>query len=175
MAIDEIICKQLASNLTMPVVLAALPEYQDLYRSRSKIRGLLEKGILGNPDVMSLDEIREKAWVLVEPVFDSVTDKVNEEYSSAVVVGRGSDHLLEIAKAIAHGRVGKLIVEDNRQIPGKLMLDTGIVLFADLQNPHVNDVLDDFADVVQQNSGKVIVLPREKMPTDKGVAAIYRY
>ena len=174
-AIDDAVCRVLVENKLMPVVLAALPEYQDLYRSRSRIRGLLEKGILANPDAMTVDELRTRAWALIRPLYEAMTDKVNEEYTNAQVVGKASDHLQEIARALAHGRVGKLLLEEDRKIPGRLMVDTGLVLFADLQNPHINDILDDFADVVHQSSGEVIVLPKVKMPTDRGVAAIYRY
>lgn len=174
-AIDRIVCDVLAGNISLPVVLATLPEYQDLYRSKSKIRRLVERGVLGNPDVMSADELREKAWQLISHDYDTVCAKLNDEYSNAVNVGRASDHLQEIAKAITHGRVGKLLIEEDRVIPGRLVKDAGLVMFADLENPHVNDLLDDFADIVVQNSGVVTVLPREKMPTDTGIAAIYRY
>jgi len=39
----------------------------------------------------------------------------------------------------------------------------------------LDDVLDDLAEMVLKMDGQVLVLPRENMPTDSGVAAIYRY
>ena len=124
---------------------------------------------------MSLDEIRKQAWSLVSPYYEKLAEQVSTEFRNAQLAGKGSDQLQEIARALSRGRVGKLLIEQDREIPGRLMLDTGIVLFADINNPHVNDLLDDFADIVNHSSGKVVVLPASKMPTEKGVAAIYRY
>ena len=173
--IDEIICRFLHDAPNTPVVLAALPEYQSAYRAHTRIPRLLENGILANPDAMSLDEIRKQAWSLVSPYYEKLAEQVSTEFRNAQLAGKGSDQLQEIARALSRGRVGKLLIEQDREIPGRLMLDTGIVLFADINNPHVNDLLDDFADIVNHSSGKVVVLPASKMPTEKGVAAIYRY
>jgi hypothetical protein len=135
----------------------------------------LPKGILGNPDVMSVGDLRDKAWSIIKPHYEFICQQLVSEYSSAAVTGRASDQLHQIAKALSQGRVGKLLIEKNRIIPGKFVADPGVVLFADINNPHINDLLDDFADVVEQNSGTVTVLAKDKMPTDTGVAAIYRY
>jgi hypothetical protein len=174
-AIDDVVCKALSGGSSLPVVLAALPEHQDLYRAHSHIKHLLPKGILGNPDVMSVGDLRDKAWSIIKPHYEFICQQLVSEYSSAAVTGRASDQLHQIAKALSQGRVGKLLIEKNRIIPGKFVADPGVVLFADINNPHINDLLDDFADVVEQNSGTVTVLAKDKMPTDTGVAAIYRY
>jgi hypothetical protein len=36
-------------------------------------------------------------------------------------------------------------------------------------------LLDDLSAVVLQNGGEVIIVPAERMPTDTGLAAIYRF
>lgn len=174
-AIDEVICKHLLDHQDMPVVLASLAEHQNIYRSQSRIPRLLDKGIIGNPEAMTIDALREEAWSIIAPLYESKATELADQYRYCEVAGKGSDNLHEIARALAHGRVGKLILEQDRNIPGRVMLDSGVILFSDIQNPHVNDLLDDFADIVSQKSGEVVVLPPAKMPTTRGVAAIYRY
>jgi len=42
-------------------------------------------------------------------------------------------------------------------------------------DPEVDDLLDDVAELVLQKGGQVMVIPAEKMPTDTGLAATYRF
>ena len=175
-AVDDMLQKAIPStNRMYPIILAALGEYQSLYHQISKLSGLIKKGITKNPDVMTVNTLRSEAWQVMLPHYLELTDKVNGEFHDAVGIGMGSDRLPEIGRALSKGRVKTLLVEQERKIPGKFLEESGIILQAELENPHVNDLLDDFADVVTRNSGDVLVLPRARMPTKSGAAAIYRY
>jgi hypothetical protein len=98
-----------------------------------------------------------------------------EAYDEAASRNGGIEGVFGIAHAAVEGRVKTLFVEDNRQLPGKIDEDTGIVVFDDLAQPDVNDVLDDIARLVVKKGGTVIVLPTQYMPTNTGAAAILRY
>jgi hypothetical protein len=52
---------------------------------------------------------------------------------------------------------------------------TGNTQKKDLTNPKVDDLLDDMGELVIKMGGSVIVLPTDKMPSETGLAAIYRY
>jgi len=52
---------------------------------------------------------------------------------------------------------------------------TSDVEFDDLAHPEVDDVLDDLGVLAMKMGGHVVVVPTERMPTETGVAAIYRY
>jgi hypothetical protein len=39
----------------------------------------------------------------------------------------------------------------------------------------VDDLLDDLGERVLATGGEVVVVPTERMPTESGLAAIYRY
>ena len=75
----------------------------------------------------------------------------------------------------AAGRVGTLLLEAERIIPGRLDFTTGDIAPDELQNPQVGDVLDDLAELVLRNGGQVIVLPTGRLPSRTGLAALYRY
>ena len=87
----------------------------------------------------------------------------------------GSDNLEQIAESAVAARVATLLVEADRLIPGRLNLTTGEIQLADLANSNVDDVLDDVAELVLKNGGQAVVVPKERMPAQTGVAAIYRF
>lgn len=44
-----------------------------------------------------------------------------------------------------------------------------------MANPDVDDVLDDLAELVMRQGGEVVVVPDERMPSETGLAAVYRF
>ncbi len=44
-----------------------------------------------------------------------------------------------------------------------------------MTNPKVDDLLDDLGELVTKMGGHVMVLPTNKMPSETGLAAIFRY
>src|SRR5438034_10131445 len=88
---------------------------------------------------------------------------------------RGSDAIDQVAKAATLSRVATLLVDANKQIGGKIDPASGNVQFGPVNDPELDDVLDDIAETVLKTGGQVLVIPPEQMPTDTGVAAIYRY
>ena len=68
--------------------------------------------------------------------------------------GLGSDDLAQIAQAAAAGRVATLLIESDRQIPGRLDGATGQVEIADLSHPQVDDLLDDLGELVEKMGGQ---------------------
>lgn len=60
-------------------------------------------------------------------------------------------------------------------IPGEINLETGQIRYGNLENPKIDDLLDDLAQLALRYDTEVIVLDQDKMPSKTGVAAIYRY
>jgi hypothetical protein len=87
----------------------------------------------------------------------------------------GSDELTEVARAAVAGRVATLLIEAGRELPGRVAIDTGRIDPAELDNPRVDDVLDDLGALVEKMGGEVHVLSGERMPGSTGVAATFRH
>jgi hypothetical protein len=87
----------------------------------------------------------------------------------------GSADVAEIARAAATGRVATLLIEADREIYGHFDPESGAIEFASLDDPGVGDLLDDLSEHALKKGGKVVIVPAERMPTDTGVAAIYRF
>ena len=67
------------------------------------------------------------------------------------------------------------MIEAVRKIPGRIDSATGEIEFGDLSHPEVDDVLDDLGELALKKGGQIVIVPAERMPTDTGIVAIYRY
>ena len=116
------------------------------------------------------------AWEIMEHEYNLKLDSLVARFEQARVNGKGSDDYKEVAVAAVEGRVDTLIVEADRIIPVRITnLVTGNTQKKDLINPKVDDLLDDMGELVMKMGGQVMVLPTGKMPSETGLAAIFRY
>lgn len=159
----------------LPLILAALPEHHNLFQKVSNNNHLLPHGIMINPKSISIEKLKKMAWEIIEPEYFSRLDKLAEQFNQAKADGIGSDTMEEIGVAAAQGRVGTLLLEVDRVIPGRVDKETGEIGAADLEHPEIDDLLDDIGELVLHKGGKVVVVPVDKMPTFTGIAAIFRY
>ncbi|MBU1013398.1 MAG: hypothetical protein KKG99_10350 [Bacteroidetes bacterium] len=159
-----------------PLILAALPEHHNLFQKVNKNPLLLSKGIAINPSSVSPDKLAKMAWEIMEPEYSLKLDTLVERFEQARANGKGSDNYKEVAVAAVEGRVDTLIVEADRIIAVRVTnLVTGNTQKKDMKNPKVDDLLDDMGELVIKMGGQVMVLPPEKMPSETGLAAIFRY
>lgn len=174
-AIDRAVAEHHSKPSGLPLILATLSEHQAPFRAISHNAQLQEQGIDVNPQALSLDELRKRAWQLLEPVVLQRLAGFVERFGTARASQRGDDRLTEVAAAAAEGRIATLLVEAQREVPGRLDSATGKPYAAGLEQPDVDDMLDDVAEQVLRTGGEVIVVPTERMPSTTGLAAIYRF
>lgn len=164
-----------SSSSGLPLILATLPEHQNLFHKVSNILSLLPNGIDVNPKSLDSDELAKHAWKVMEPIYNATIDKICDEYHQAKSKGTASDNMTEVAAAAAAGKVHTLLIEAGLQTPGRIVDNMGSIEKADLSDPEVDDLLDDLGELVIKMGGRVMVLPNEKMPTKTGVACLFRY
>lgn len=159
-----------------PLILAALPEHHSLFQKVNKNPLLLSKGIAINPSSVSPDTLAKMAWEIMEPEYNLKLETLVDRFEQARANGKGSDDYKEVAVAAVEGRVDTLIVEADRIIAVRVTnLVTGNTQKKDLSNPKVDDLLDDLGELVIKMGGQLMVLPPDKMPSETGLAAIFRY
>jgi hypothetical protein len=159
----------------LPLILAALPEHHNLFHEVSKNEHLMEKGIQINPMELPIDKLKEMAWEAMEPAYKARIQEMVENFGQENAHEKGSADPKEIAKAAFEGRVASILLEADRIVEGKINLETGDIEKGQLDNPEVDDLLDDIGELVTRMGGRVKVIPAEYMPTDTGIAAVYRY
>ncbi len=174
-AVDKFITENVSRSGGLPVVVVGLPEQLgEFFRVKHNPNVLLE-GVTVHPDGISHKELVKRAWDVVVPYVTKESTRFVDMYYEAASRELGLDHVVPLTHAAVEGRVAALLVEATRQVPGKIDQATGEITFDDLDQPDINDVLDDLAMIVLRKGGKVLVLPTEHMPTASGAAAVLRY
>lgn len=173
--IDRSILEHHSRPTGLPLILAALPEHHAPFRSVSHNPFLSAGGIKINPDALRPDQLRESAWRVVEPYYQAHVAQLVEEFGASRAKDLGAADLSDIAVAAVSGRVATLLVEADRRIPGRLNAKDGGIRYEPGADPRIDDLLDDVAESVMKGGGQVIIVPAERMPTDTGLAATYRF
>lgn len=174
-AVDHAVNEHCSKPSGLPLILAALPEHHHLFQKVSHNPLLLATGIDVSPDALTPDQLRLRAWQAMEPIILAQQSLLTDQFGAASAKGLGSDILPDVARAAAAGRVGTLLIESERQIAGRLDSSSGSIIASDMENPRIDDLLDDLGELVEQLGGQVHVLPADRMPSTTGLAAIYRY
>jgi hypothetical protein len=174
-AVDRAILEHHSRPSRLPLILAALPEYHNLFRRVSQNPFLTAEAIDIHPDALPIDALRERVWSVVEPKYVARLAALVEQFDTAKPKGVGSDEPALVAEAAVAGRVATLLIEAERHIPGRIDSVSGRIEPGDLAHPEFDDVLDDLGELVLQKGGQIVIVPAERMPTRTGIAAIYRF
>ena len=173
--VDRAVLENHSRPSDLPLLLAALPEHHHLLRKVSNNPYLMDASIDVDASKLSLDELRERAWALVQPRYLDRLASLIEAFSAAEAKQHGSADLSDVARAATEGRVATLLLEAGRSIPGRIDADTGALADAKLDDPQIDDMLDDLGERVLRGGGEVVIVPADRMPTRSGLAAIYRF
>jgi hypothetical protein len=158
----------------LPLLLVALAQMQHAFREASHNPLLMEQGIDISPEALDIEALRVQAWEQFQPYYLDRLAKLIDTFENARARGQGANLLEDVAAAAVAGRIGTLLIEADREIPGR-MDKAGAIIPAKLDDPEVDDLIDDIAEAVLRARGEVIVVPSDRMPGECGLAAILRY
>lgn len=152
--VDKLIFDNYSKLSKLPLILVALTENQGLFRKLSNNSYLMEEGI--NSSIKSLDEskLTTKAYEILDVINQEKIKNLADNFKQSAVNGLGSDDLHKIKKAVADKRIKIMMIEENRDISYDL---------------------DKVVTQVLKDKGQIVVLTEEQMPSDTGIAAIYRF
>lgn len=173
--VDKLITDQFTKGLGTQLIPVTLPEHQGQFRSISQNPNLLEKGISRSFESMSKKEMQDQLWQIIEPYYLEKTANLVKRFRNADAVGMGTKDLANIGRALVECRVDTLIIEADRIIPGYFNMVNGMIEHRGLDHPQVDDVLDDMAEFAITRGCQVVVLPKDRMPSATGCAAIFRF
>lgn len=172
---DRTVLEHYSRLMKLPLYLVALAEYHTPFKEWSHNPYLQKEGIRKDYEGLPLEELRQQAWEVIEPFYLEKTKMLVDRFEQARAKFLGSDDIAQVARAAAENRISMLLIDADRVYPGRVVVETGELEFGNLAHPEIDDVLDDLAEMVFKHKGEVVVLPKERMPSDTGVAAIFRY
>lgn len=160
-----------------PLVLAGVDYLFPIYRQANSYRHLIAEGISGNPDELSAEQLHQRAWPVVQPIFKGAQTEAVEHYRQTA--GNNSQlvstHLQEIVPAAYFERVELLFVALEVQQWGIFDPDTSVVHLRAEPGPHDFDLLDFAAVHTLLNGGAVYVVAPHEVPDGGLAAALFRF
>lgn len=165
------------SDKAAPLVLAGVDYMLSMYHQVSDYRHLMAQGVEGNAEHVHADELRSRAWPIVEPHFRAELDRIFDQYHELRTADKATSDVEKIIPAAHYGRVDKLIVAVDSTIWGTFDTETGAVELRPDRVPGDGSIpLTDFAAMqTLQNSGAVYALPKDEMPNGAAAVAVMRY
>lgn len=173
--IDREVLERFSRPGGLPLILVALAENQAEFRRISHNPFLWPQGVAKHPNSLTPEQLRAEVWQVVEPGYLTRLAQLTDNHRAAAARGLGASDLDDVAQAAAAMRIGLLMVEADRVIPGRFEPTTGKIHLGRLADPAFDDVIDDLAETVLRTGGEVVVVPAERMPTDTGMAATFRH
>ncbi len=158
-----------------PIVLACVDNLFSTYREASKYPLLFEKGIKGNPEHMSAQELHQKAWEIVRPYFEQKQEEAKALYRELSGTGKTSNDLTDIVPASFHGRISDIFVTPGVQQWGNYDPETEMVQLSEAPLTGNEDLIDLAAVETFMHNGNVYAINSEQMPDQSPVCAVYRW
>ncbi|HEX9582380.1 MAG TPA: hypothetical protein VF970_14850 [Gemmatimonadales bacterium] len=172
--VDEGVTRLLQAN-PAPLVLAGVDYITSMYRKLTKHPLVLRAGVRGNPDHMSGEELRAKAWKVVAPRFAAEQRRAVERYEALKGEGRASNDVRRVAQAAEDGRVELVLIGLRAHMWGSFDPLSRRVEVHDVHRPGDRDLVDLVAMRVLRTGGVVYVMDDSQVPDGRALAAVFRF
>ena len=184
--VDGVVHEQVSRRTALPLVLVCQGRLAASFRGLSRNPLLVAEHVDLDPHLLSAAELA----AAVEPVFARARDaRIARDIRAFVEAsdrGRGAGDLAAVARAAVAGQVATLLVEADRFAAGRFDRSSGAIAFdgpavgdlsrtGDRAAAGGEDLYGAIAETVLAKGGTVVGAARDALPTDSGLAAIYRY
>ncbi|MEL6441016.1 MAG: hypothetical protein AAFQ80_17385 [Cyanobacteria bacterium J06621_8] len=159
----------------IPLILAGVDYLFPLYQEANSYATLLPKGIVGNPEHLSSEELYQKAQPIIQSQFHQAEQEAKQEYQELLATKQASADIKQIIPAAYNGQVDTLFITANLRCWGKFKPETNSIQVEQNSTEDNLDLLDFAAIHTFLQGGVVYLMPQEQMPDAESVAAIYRY
>ncbi len=167
--------KSILKDRNAPLVVCVSEDESDLYKRVNSYPQMVKETITKNPEVISNQELQQKAWEIVEPLFNADRQREISRYHDLAGTGQTATGTEDIVKAALQSRVRTLFVDDKAQIWGYYRTDTLETEIHTERMPGDSDLLDLAAVYTLTNGGWVYAEKPDSMPDNYPAAAILRY
>ncbi|MBC8591433.1 hypothetical protein [Wansuia hejianensis] len=161
----------------IPLVLAGVEYLIPIYREKSNYPYIVEDFIRGNPEILSPEELHQKAWEIVEPIFTKDQKQAQKKYSQ--YCGQDNElylnNLEKIIPAAFNGQIESLFLDNSISKWGKFDHATNKVQFHKEEKNGNEDLMEYACILTLSRGGKVFAVDKSKVPDENHIAAVLRY
>jgi hypothetical protein len=167
--------KHVIGHGSEPLVVACVDYLFPIFRQASTHPALCPESVSGNPDMLRNEELRERAWAVVEPIVASRRTRAIEAFREALPSGRASSDVRTVVAAAADGRVDSLLAAVGVLQWGRFDPETRQSEIHREPQPGDEDLTDLAAALTLEGNGTVFAVPPDYMPDNRPLAAVFRY
>ena len=159
----------------VPLVLAGVDYLHPIYKEVNTYPHLMDEGIAGNPERLSVGELHELTWTILKPYFQKGQQEGVNRYKEFASSGRSSNRVRKIILAASHGRIELLFIVPDFQQWGTFDPSTDEIHLHKREQTGDEDLFEFTAIRTLLNGGIVYVVEPENMPDTDPLAAVFRY
>jgi hypothetical protein len=167
--------RDLLAGRETPLILAAAPPLDSIFRSTCTYPHLAEQTIGGNPETTPDHDLASAARAILDQVHARQVGDFADLFALRANQGRTTTDVTHAARAATFGAVAALAVDIDTHVPGLVDDEDGRVSFAEQACAGTYGVLDQIAARALLMGGRVLALRREEIPGGGPLAAILRY
>jgi len=184
--VDDCVRDQVSRRSGLPLVLVAGVRLAAMFRGLSHNDLLIDEPVAKDPHLMTDHDLAADVAAVFRRAQAERIGRAVRGFARARDRGLAASDLADIARAAVAGQVATLLVEADRCETGRFDRDTGGIEFDGGPGPDLSrtgdraavradDLFGAVAETVLMHGGDVLALARNDMPTETGVAALYRY
>jgi len=162
-------------NEKAPLMFAGVDYLFPLYRAVSHCAHLLDQHVGGNPDMLSLDQLRDKAKALLAVPLQKRRDSELQRCLGCRPDPCASYDLKEIVLAAHRGQISSLFVAAGIIQWGQVDLERGEVHLSVDQSPATEELINAAAVETLRHGGRVHAVELTELPHQSPAAAVFRY
>ena len=158
-----------------PRVLAAVAEHLPLYREAARDARLVEDAVVGNPELLTDDELRLSAWPRVKPRLTEARRLALTRYVELGGTGRAAGGFDAVLVAADRGQVESLFLVPEAERWGTYEPDLGRVTVHGERETGDEDLAELAVACTLGNGGDVFALAPGELGEGVEIAAVLRY
>lgn len=168
--VDQTIYDLLSKEKAIPIVLVTLHKNQMTFRKVSKNKYLLEAAVVMSMEDLSMQELYQETIKVIEPYFNEQLKRQTAKVVQSIELGRSSDKLDHIVKAILNKEVKSLYLVNDKRIYGSVDWTNQSVK---LNQGVDTDILEELAEQALQRKANVYSVPKDWLNTTNGILVEY--
>jgi hypothetical protein len=168
--VDQTIYDLLSKEKAIPIVLVTLHKNQMTFRKVSKNKDLFEEAVVMSMEDLSNQELYQETIKVIEPFFNEQLKRQTAKVVQSIELGRASDKLDHIVKAILNKEVMNLYLANDKRIFGTVDWKNQSVK---LNQGVDTDILGELAEQALQGKAKVYSVPKDWLNATNGILVEY--
>lgn len=173
-AINKALAPVLAGSKE-PLILAGAEPMTGIFRSVSSYKHLVKPEIEGNQQERSDEQLAAAARPILDELYAAELHSLCEEFGTSASNGRAVTDLGDVARAATAKAVDTLFVDIDRNVPGTVDEESGVVTLSDDADASNYGVIDEILRRALLSDARILAVRAADVPGGGALAATVRF